>query len=331
MKLLLCNVAWMKWYNGITDDDWPINGGRFVKEKGYGHEVLSFQRNGRYVYGCVQARNGTIDIKRLDPNSENYVDDVLIVWRARSAEGAVIIGWYKNARVFRHEQEANSKRVFKYDEELYRPRWHIRAEYKDAFLIPPGERAFKVPVTHKGFGSQTFVSYLQDNNQEVNRFKRELLAYIEGAEKGDYSIPQRGKRKPIDQDRKLLIEKTAIDKVTEYYCKRGYNVMSREKDNVGYDLLATKNKKEIYIEVKGTSVAAPYSASIGLTSNEYENCKRSRRKYRICIVCDSLANPKIYEFMWDLEREAWIDIHTFSQLEFTEVTSANIKISEADF
>ena len=104
MKLLLCNVAWMKWYNGITDDDWPINGGEFVEKNGYGHEVLNFQKNGRYVYGYVQARKGTIDINRLDPNSENYVDDVLIAWRAKSSEGAVIIGWYKNARVFRHGQ-----------------------------------------------------------------------------------------------------------------------------------------------------------------------------------------------------------------------------------
>lgn len=321
----------MKWYNGITDDDWPINGGEFVEKNGYGHEVLNFQKNGRYVYGYVQARKGTIDINRLDPNSENYVDDVLIAWRAKSSEGAVIIGWYKNARVFRHGQGANSKRVFEYDEEQHHPEWHIRADYKDAFLIPPGERAFKVPVTHKGFGSQTFVSYLQDNNQEVNRFKRELLDYIEKAEKSDYSLPQRGKRKPIDQDRKLLIEKTAIDKVTEYYCKRGYDIESREKNNMGYDLLATKNKEEIYIEVKGTSVADPYAASIGLTPNEYKNCKRSRRKYRICIVCDSLANPQVYEFMWNLGREAWIDIHTFSQLEFTKVISANLKISEADF
>lgn len=276
MKLLLCNVAWMKRYEGIANDDRPINGGKFINDHGYGSEVLNFQRNRRYVYGFVQATNGTININRLEPDAEDYVDDVLVVWRATSSEGAVVIGWYKKARVFRHEQEANLKRVFEYEEQEHYPGWYIRAKFQDAFLIPARDRAFKVPVTHEGFGSRSFVSYLQNTNKEVQKFKKELLDYIERAEKGDFSLPRKGRRKPIAQDRKLLIEKTAIDKVTEYYCKRGYDVESREKDNVGYDLLATKSKEEIYIEVKGTSIADPYSASIGLTPNEYKTCKRSK-------------------------------------------------------
>lgn len=34
MRILFCNIAWMKYYNGITDDDKPENGGSWVKENG---------------------------------------------------------------------------------------------------------------------------------------------------------------------------------------------------------------------------------------------------------------------------------------------------------
>ena len=31
-KVVFCNIAWMKFYSGITDNDQPKNGGAFVKE-----------------------------------------------------------------------------------------------------------------------------------------------------------------------------------------------------------------------------------------------------------------------------------------------------------
>ena len=53
MTILMCNAAWMKHYEGITDSDYPINGGSFPAANGYGHEVINFQRNGQFVYGYV--------------------------------------------------------------------------------------------------------------------------------------------------------------------------------------------------------------------------------------------------------------------------------------
>ena len=32
MRVLFCNVAWMKYYDGISEDDKPINGGKFIYE-----------------------------------------------------------------------------------------------------------------------------------------------------------------------------------------------------------------------------------------------------------------------------------------------------------
>ncbi|TOA43728.1 HNH endonuclease, partial [Vibrio parahaemolyticus] len=100
MKMIICNVAWMKHYDGINDSDYPINGGKYIDKNGYGHEVLNFQKNGKYCYGYVQANNLTINISRIEPNAGDYIDDVLVVWRSRSNRGSVVIGWYENARVY---------------------------------------------------------------------------------------------------------------------------------------------------------------------------------------------------------------------------------------
>lgn len=326
MKLIMCNVAWMREYQGITDDDYPINGGEFIEQNGYGHEVLNFKRNGNYVYGYVQARNGTIEISRLYEDADEYVEHVLVIWRARSTEGSVVIGWYKDARVYRNEREPNRLRFFNYDGVRYRPGWHIRVRRSDATLIPPIERTFAVPVTHKGFGSQTFVSYLQQNNPEVNQFKRQLLQYIERVEAGDYSPPHRGDRQHIDQDTKLLIEKNAVDAAMEHYSTHGYDVTSVESEKIGYDLLATKGTNRLYIEVKGTCTANATSVTVGLTPNEYRMSKKAKKKYRICIVCNALESPELNEFVWKEADECWFDDRTLRKLKIQELTSANLSI-----
>lgn len=41
-KILFCNIAWMEYYKGVTDDDIPINGGEWVNKNKYGHEAYNF-------------------------------------------------------------------------------------------------------------------------------------------------------------------------------------------------------------------------------------------------------------------------------------------------
>ena len=329
MKLIICNVAWMKDYEGITNTDYPINGGEHIEKYGYGHEVLNFKKQEKYIYGYVQAKNGTININRIDKDAEGYeyIDNVLVVWRAKSKEGSVIIGWYKDARVYRNEQSASKSRKFKYKNKIISPGYHIRVLSNNATLIPTHKRFFHVPVTHKGFGSQTFVSYLETDNAEVRTFKKELQQYVANVGKGDYSPSKKGKRKPIDQERKLLIEKTAIDKSIEYYNDRGYDVESVEKENVGYDLLATNGKKKLFIEVKGTSVEKIENISIGLTPNEYNKSKTSRQKYRICIVPDTFGSPTVYDIKWDANKEKWFNENYLVEIRIKEMVSANITIT----
>ena len=232
MTILMCNAAWMKYYEGITDSDYPINGGSFPAANGYGHEVINFQRNGQFVYGYVQARNSTINIDRIGGNGRSYVDNILVVWRARSSLGSVITGWYRNARVYREEQQGNVNRHFTYRGEEYRPGYSIRARATDAFLIPVQHRFFHVPVNHEGFGAMTFVSFLDKDIDEVNEFKVSLMDYISRVENGDFSSPIKGRRGLIDTETKEKIETNAIEAAIEFYIQRGYDLQTRESENV---------------------------------------------------------------------------------------------------
>lgn len=42
MRVLFCNVAWMRYYNGVTSKDEPRNGGSWVNENQTGAEIYNF-------------------------------------------------------------------------------------------------------------------------------------------------------------------------------------------------------------------------------------------------------------------------------------------------
>lgn len=103
-KIVFFNIGWMKNYEGQTSRDVVKNGGEFVKENGFGHEICNFlECKDGYCYGYVQPTKGTIDISKHFNvlKTENVVHDVLVVWSAtRPGGGRYIIGWYKHATLF---------------------------------------------------------------------------------------------------------------------------------------------------------------------------------------------------------------------------------------
>ncbi|SHI40125.1 hypothetical protein SAMN02745671_00457 [Anaerovibrio lipolyticus DSM 3074] len=42
MKILFCNIAWMKWYKGPRPYDVPVNGGAYIKENKDGADCDNF-------------------------------------------------------------------------------------------------------------------------------------------------------------------------------------------------------------------------------------------------------------------------------------------------
>lgn len=125
MRILFCNIAWMKEYRGNEDGkDTPLNGGSYVDETGDAHEKYNFTpvnmegREGLYCLGFFETKshNGKdVNQMRIENiagcellKKEESVDDVLVVYCAKhpAHKFTTVVGWYKHATVFRHYQEA---------------------------------------------------------------------------------------------------------------------------------------------------------------------------------------------------------------------------------
>jgi Holliday junction resolvase len=77
-----------------------------------------------------------------------------------------------------------------------------------------------------------------------------------------------------------------------------------ERDNCGWDLVATKESQILHVEVKGCSGPTIY---FELTPNEYKKLIEHAVRYRVCVVCNALQAPVVYEFKpkWHRHTQAW--------------------------
>lgn len=176
-KIVFCNIAWMNYYKGVTKDDKPINGGKYIKDVGTGGEVYSFLDDQGKCYGFVRI-NGDIalqnhfkDVKLNDP----YVDNVLVVWVATNDKKETrIIGWYKNARIYR----SNLDKISSTNQNKY---YNITADTEDCYLLPLKDRDFEIDRASKvgkgkGFG-QSNIWYAESEYAKLNIVPK-VLKYI---------------------------------------------------------------------------------------------------------------------------------------------------------
>lgn len=95
-----------------------------------------------------------------------------------------------------------------------------------------------------------------------------------------------------DSKTRKEIENAAIKHVTNFLKKEGFQVDDRQDENLGYDLLATKDTVTRFIEVKGTDGQEP---RFFITRNESkfadENCE-----WFIYIVCLARKSPQLHVF-----------------------------------
>lgn len=125
-----------------------------------------------------------------------------------------------------------------------------------------------------------------------------------------------------DVERKLLIERTAIEVVTGHFAEQGYEVNSRQKDNIGWDLDIQRDRTlEFRVEVKGTSAS---DISVELTPNEYAMAQTYRKTYRICIVHDALIKPSLVVAQLDEDGMLMIEGDSGISLCIVEAVAARI-------
>src|SRR5437868_5201445 len=118
-NLLFCNIGWMSRYQGLKGKpDKIVGGGKFVDENKRGAEVCNFLRaEDGYVYGHVETWHGRntgaidreIHLEKFG-GGRGDSDKFDVIWTATDPEnrGRKIVGWYKDAEVFRHRQYFDS-------------------------------------------------------------------------------------------------------------------------------------------------------------------------------------------------------------------------------
>lgn len=109
-----------------------------------------------------------------------------------------------------------------------------------------------------------------------------------------------------DSETRKKIEKAAIDFVINYLETQGYQIEDKQKENLGYDLLAHSPRGMMQVEVKGTASIQPH---FYLTRNEMNSS--CHPNWWLAIVSNALKAPKIH-FMHGQEMEEGFDFEVLA-------------------
>lgn len=159
MKILFCNITYMNKYIGITDNDMPTKGGKWVEKNNDAHEQWNFLNVDGFCYGFVMNKGEQFAIERIDKTARNAdkVEDVTVVWCALNhSNETVIVGWYEHATVYRHFHESVITPIYGIDRIYF-----CKANADNCYLLPENERNFTIgrasqDGSGKGFGQQNF-------------------------------------------------------------------------------------------------------------------------------------------------------------------------------
>jgi hypothetical protein len=216
-KTLFCNVAPMKYYQG-REKDALLKGGKYIQEHGVGFELFNFKEISGKYYGFVQPPTGgmilsnqlsggnkhkfaTINISKLGANKhDERIEGITIVWVAtHKSKGRSLVGWYKNATVYRRQQEINDNRRLFIDDKGTEnfASYYIVANVEDSILLPMEDRdKYKLP---KGMG-QSNIWY---GNIEAVRYIKGIINGYNGF--GLYD--REGLKNRIDKELENIPEK----------------------------------------------------------------------------------------------------------------------------
>lgn len=193
-NLFICNIGYLKYYNGITPEDnfQGKGGGSYVVENNEGGERYNFRERGdgknhgfvetNYRRGMTRQNQieyaNEISLESINSNfrDSDTAENVRVVFISYSPtlEKNVVVGWYENATVYRRRQDDFDNRPYGYN---------ISCNSNDAHLIHDNDRTFIYPKKNNdgttNFG-QRAVSYPYSKGQvTTTRLANELNNYID--------------------------------------------------------------------------------------------------------------------------------------------------------
>jgi hypothetical protein len=321
MPILACHIGWMAAYEGLVmQPDKIVGGGAWVRKHKDGGETCNFLKcDDGYVYGHVETIKGKIDrpisIEMLGANANAaFVDHVDVVWTATDPKrkGRWVVGWYRDARVYRERKYFEKPPSAQHRLEKHKENYRVRTRSANAVLIPIKQRNLGLGRGKGWIGQANWWFPEKQSNGAIRRFVEKLRSRIEAgpevpeAGNGGGGGKWGGKSDPL---RSAEVEKAAILKVRDHF--GGYRIESVEKDNLGWDLEARPKGTgpALRLEVKGLF---GHDLKVGLTPREYRALQKhiegSMPQYRLCVVTGALSSkPKLTVFRFDQAKQRWLD------------------------
>lgn len=318
-KVLFARVGYMNLYRGSANEK-PMGGGSYTEEN-IGLEACNFLNIGKNVYGYFQPAgykpdgifNGTINLRRIDPKikkDEEELDNVLVIFFATNKElsttnkgitnRSVIIGWYKNATVYRHKQTLMKKRGGA-DKEL--DSYFLKAHEENMYLLPKEQRVYRLGHASnqgkKGNPGRSNGFFIYDEKYAlkadkwiskaiffVNNYSGSYLQSEKDFDAAKAEIELAGIGFQQNQKIKKAIEKHSTEMTIKELEKQGFKVKEYEDGQKicakeSYDLEASRNGVKYLVEVKGTQLDG---SSVIFTYNEAELYKKKENKIILSIV-----------------------------------------------
>lgn len=202
MSVLFCNIAWMEEYRGQYNKkekvvDQPIGGGEYVHLHGEAHESCNFlEGKDNLVYGHVETWRGgdngydtEIRIESLGAKkSDKYIDGIDVIWIAKHPSGGKrVVGWYRNARIYRHRQSHNGVFPTKQHSRDSITSYRIVSSERNVQLVNEDERTLQLDRSNRRTGwpgrSAVFFPAKHKDNLELRTFLKDLYLVMKGSAK----------------------------------------------------------------------------------------------------------------------------------------------------
>ncbi len=261
-----------------------------------GNEAFNFHEIGGQLFGYFQPQMqaSKIKLERIVPGTHGDVlNRVLVVFVATDPEQGSqrIVGWYRNATVYRNSQSSPPK-------ERNGSNYFLVAEAPEAVLLPTHLRTQIVPGGKGGFG-QANICYLfeQNGKSKPGKWVSEALEFVQSYDNENLLLNPQAEAAPgVIESVEIEIERSAgfqpnskIRKVVELHAMgraekefktQGYEVEDVSKKRP-YDLYCTKSNEVKYVEVKGTQSDG---MDIVLTAGEVNFIQKNGANSVLCVV-----------------------------------------------
>ena len=235
MRIIFCNVAYLRFYDGrIAGELTPVTGGSWVKSNADAHEKWNFLNMDGKCYGYVQGLSDNMHIERLEGVStrDQLATDVTVVWCASRDDKTVIVGWYENASAYRTPMTCFATPI----SGLERCYW-FETEAENAYLLPESMRTFEIErasIAGKGRGFGRYNYWFAESEYAQEEIVPKVLDYINSnrayrinTQTSEFLDP--GDTSPLTPEEQDYVE-TLCDDQEKEFLPYGYRIYAQLKD-----------------------------------------------------------------------------------------------------